>query len=334
MSALRLLPAAGTNATSHRRGRWRVLAAVTIILVIVLAGAAVTEMVLVRRDAARYPAPGEFVELADGRRLHVLVAGVDQPGPTVVFDAGAGSFGLQWAWVQRLTSEFAPTVAYDRPGLGWSDPYARDWDASTVAADLAVALDRLGLPKPYVLVGHSLGGIYARVFAESHPDDVAGLVLVDPAHEHQYAQLGDGTPALRAMVVAAHLGILRATDPFDDLGRTMPPEQFQAYSRRAATAANARGFLAEGRNVYAALVPEMAALDPDLGDLPLTVLRAEDAEWDGTDLVPSLQAELPDLSTRGELIDVAGADHYTIVTEEQHARTVTEAIRRTIEAGA
>ena len=131
--------------------------------------------------------PGELIDVSDGRRLHVRVMGAEHPGPTVLLEHRHGLTVSSWGWLQPRLAEHVTVVSYDRPGSGWSD--AGDADFSAVAADLRVALDRLDVPGPYVPVGFSLGGLYARAFSASHPREVAGLVLLDPAHEDQMARL-------------------------------------------------------------------------------------------------------------------------------------------------
>ncbi|MFR9804483.1 alpha/beta fold hydrolase [Pseudonocardia sp. RS010] len=107
--------------------------------------------------------------------------GVD--GVPVVWLAGGGMFGLYYWNVHALAAGFTTSVLYDRLGTGWSDVVDLPRPGSRVTDDLRELLEAIGLPGPYVLVGHSLGGLYARLFAKRFPDDVAGLVLLDPTHE-------------------------------------------------------------------------------------------------------------------------------------------------------
>ncbi len=118
----------------------------------------------------------------NGRRVYVLREGQDQAAPTVVFLAGAGSLAVTWLSIMSFVRDFAPTIAYDRPGLGWSDPIPGSRPPHTIAVELRQLLDASGLPKPYILVGHSLGGLHALAFADLYPHEVVGLVLVDSSH--------------------------------------------------------------------------------------------------------------------------------------------------------
>jgi len=101
----------------------------------------------------------------------------------VVFVPGAGSFGLDFALVQERVSKFATAILYDRAGTGWSDDTALPRTATEVTDELGAVLLAIAGPGPYVLVGHSLGGAYVQRFAQRFPAHVAGLVLLDPAHE-------------------------------------------------------------------------------------------------------------------------------------------------------
>jgi pimeloyl-ACP methyl ester carboxylesterase len=117
----------------------------------------------------------------NGPSLRMLAAG--QGTPTVVFEAGAGGPLEAWCRIQGAVAEFARTISYDRAGNGLSSKGALPRDGRNIATELHAALQSAGVPPPYVLVGHSLGGPYIRVFAGMYPDEVAGMVLVDPTQE-------------------------------------------------------------------------------------------------------------------------------------------------------
>jgi pimeloyl-ACP methyl ester carboxylesterase len=118
---------------------------------------------------------------ANGPNLRALIEGSD--GPVVVFEAGAGGPLESWVRVQPEISKFARTFSYDRAGNGLSTGGALPRHGRNIATELHAALQSAGLPPPYILVGHSLGGPYIRVFAGLYPSEVAGLVLVDPTQE-------------------------------------------------------------------------------------------------------------------------------------------------------
>lgn len=156
--------------------------ALLVVSVVTLVGV-VAGQIQKARLARMYPAPGELIRVGD-RQVHVLRTG---DGPTVVFENGPGGMGIDWTLVATEASRFATTVSYDRAGLGWSEPSDRPRDIATLVAELKETLEASDAPAPYVLVGHSFGGLIARAFAYTYPEDVAGLVLVDAAHEDQLA---------------------------------------------------------------------------------------------------------------------------------------------------
>jgi pimeloyl-ACP methyl ester carboxylesterase len=126
----------------------------------------------------------DYVDV-DGHQLRLLIAG--HGGPAVVFEAGgfaaAGGPLESWERVQPAVSRFTSTVSYDRAGIGRSPPGPKPRDARQVARELHTALGNAHVPPPYVLVGHSFGGPLNRVFADMYPDEIAGMVLLDPTQE-------------------------------------------------------------------------------------------------------------------------------------------------------
>jgi len=121
-----------------------------------------------------------------GRQLLLHRSGAG--GPAVVFLPGAGLIGLDYLNIHDEISRRTTCVLYDRAGTGWSDEIALPRSAAEVVDELHDLLHAAQVPPPYVLVGHSLGGAYARRYAQRYPDEVAGLVMLDPAHEG-YASL-------------------------------------------------------------------------------------------------------------------------------------------------
>jgi len=120
--------------------------------------------------------PGRLVDVG-GRKLHLYCTG--KGGPTVILEAGAGSFSIDWALVQPEVAKTTRVCSYDRAGYGWSDP-GPEWDTvEQVARDLETALNNAGEHPPFVLVGQSMGGLYSRWYQHEHPNQVVGMVLVD-----------------------------------------------------------------------------------------------------------------------------------------------------------
>ena len=123
--------------------------------------------------------PGRLIDIG-GRKLHIHCTGAG--APTVLLEAGASSFSIDFSLVQPEIAKTNRVCSYDRARMGWSDPGPMD-TAANIVQDLKALLRAAGEKGPYVLVGASMGGIYVRVFQMRHPDEVVGMVLVDPTHE-------------------------------------------------------------------------------------------------------------------------------------------------------
>lgn len=107
--------------------------------------------------------------------------------PTVVFESGISASSVSWTVLQPRIAQIATTLSYDRAGLGWSDPACGRFDGEQMLSDLTALLDRLKLPEPYLLVGHSYGGLLVRLYAERNPGKIAGLILLDPVLACEWA---------------------------------------------------------------------------------------------------------------------------------------------------
>lgn len=150
------------------------------ILIIVLVGIlGVLYEQISRRQEAKRPITGQLIDV-DGYRLHVTDRG--QGGPTVVLIHGAGDCSYSWIHVRNQLSKFTRFVTYDRPGMGSSDPGPAPSPEHTIK-ELNSLLTKAKIPGPYILVGHSLGGLIARLYALEYPNQVAGLVFLDSTHE-------------------------------------------------------------------------------------------------------------------------------------------------------
>jgi pimeloyl-ACP methyl ester carboxylesterase len=138
------------------------------------------------RDVRRHPAPGRFV-LVNGRPVHVREMG--EGGPTVVLEAGISATSLSWLLVQPEVARFTRVLAYDRAGLGWSDAAQIERGPSVLARELRSVLDAANAAAPFIVVGHSFGGLIAQSFAALYPDETAGVVLVDPVDPREWHPL-------------------------------------------------------------------------------------------------------------------------------------------------
>ena len=136
------------------------------------------------RDLRQNPSPGRLVDVG-GYRMHVNSAGTGSP--IVILDSGLSDSSLSWVKVQPEVARFVRVVSYDRAGLGWSDPSPRPRNSRVFAEELHTLLHNAGIPAPFVLVGHSMGGYDVRMFASLFRSEVAGMVLVDASHPDVYA---------------------------------------------------------------------------------------------------------------------------------------------------
>lgn len=136
---------------------------------------------------APYSAPGRLVDIGEGRRLNIRCQGEGRP--TIILESGLSFSSIGWRYLQPMLARQGRVCAYDRAGLGFSDPGPLPRDASALADDLEGLVDAAALRPPFLLVGNSMGGQVVRLFAFRRPDQVYGLLLLDPYAEGQYAEL-------------------------------------------------------------------------------------------------------------------------------------------------
>ena len=295
----------------------------------VLAGA-VYQAAASSRDDRNHPAPGVLVDLG-GHRLHLWCIG--SGSPTVVLESGLGGFSHDWSHLQPDIATKTRVCSYDRAGYGWSDGVDEPRTSTETASDLHDLLTSAGERGPFFLVGHSLGGIHVRSFARLFPDDVAGAVLVDSAHEQQATRLAMLAPLDEGQL--AGLTLCRRLAPFGVprlLGvhdESLPDSLSISTEVEAAWTSRLyqNRFCATVRDEFTAIQVETSRPEPPapLGDLPLTVLSSDrdlsvdqepvdgitttDLE-EATRVAADLQAELAALSTDSTHQVVAGAGHY------------------------
>lgn len=158
----------------------KILFAIIVTLIAVFVVQAVLYQTYAHWRAKKYPAPGMFVDVG-GCKLHVIQKG--EGTPSVILEAGFACFSLVWNCVQPKVAEFTRVYSYDRAGLGWSERSPAPRISKNMIQELHALLEKINAPKPYILVGHSFGGLLMQLYANTYPDDVYGLVLVDSSHE-------------------------------------------------------------------------------------------------------------------------------------------------------
>ena len=164
-----------------------------VLLLGALAGA-IYQKIGLRRDTKLHPPPGRFINLGT-HRLHLLEKG--QPSPTIVLEAGLMSTMLSWSAIQSRLAQTYRVVSYDRAGLGWSDLGPMPRTADRMVEELHTLLERAAIPPPYVLVGHSFGGLTMPLFAARYPQETLGVVLVDPVAPAEWNPPSDTGPQAR-----------------------------------------------------------------------------------------------------------------------------------------
>jgi pimeloyl-ACP methyl ester carboxylesterase len=281
--------------------------------------------------------PADQILSVAGRAVHLHLSGTGQAGPTVVLEAGLASCSPSWAWVLPEVDRFAPVVAYDRAGLGKSAPSQTPRNADRIAGELNEILTATGLPAPYVLVAHSMGGLYVRRFAYCFPHLVGGLVLVDPSHPDQSRRLPGARAEDRLLrwLMNTALGLART----GLLRPGLVPRAFCAglapdAEREFRAACTSPSHLDTTRNEFAAWNEScrQARESGDLGDLPLLVLSSSRPADESLRVWHTLHREIAALSIRGRHEVVEGADHLSLLHRREHGLRVVEAIRKVVAA--
>lgn len=279
-----------------------------------------------RRDLQEHPAPGRLVDVG-GHSLHLHCIGSGQP--TVVLEAGLGNDTNHWALVQSEAAGVTRVCSYDRAGLGWSDPGPLPRTATRVVDELAILLQRADEPGPFILVGHSNGGPYARLFAAAYPERVAGVVLVDPN-----PGLADGCERLPAasramygtLVSFTAVGVPRLLMDvlFPLTASPLPPAERQNHSALRVRTGAVRALWSERQNTCAML---QAARDADHPvAIPIIVLSAQ-RRPPNAGHVTALQREMADELDALEFEVVEGSGHWIHLDRPD---AVVEAVQRLV----
>jgi pimeloyl-ACP methyl ester carboxylesterase len=236
------------------------------------------------------------------------------------------------AWIAPAVASQTRVCVYDRAGRGWSESAQGPQDATQIATDLHTLLQRADVPGPYVLAGHSFGGLYVLTHADRYPDEVAGMVLVDSTNPATKADPAKATAydagsydAVTGRVAAlgaaaARVGLVRLIGGLGGYD-SLPPQPRDEVRATTATADYASGWIDEF--VQANASGAEAAMLTDFGDKPLVVLTAG-AETDPTH--DAAQTKLATLSTDSSHRVVGGASHAGLIMDEQYAKATTRAV--------
>ena len=293
-------------------------------LVVVLLCGTLLQWALSSATARELAAPGMKVDVG-GQRLHLRCEGSGTP--TVVFEAGLPGSSLTWTSVSGEVASFATACSYDRAGYAWSEPSPAPRSAGNIVRELHLLLRNSGIAPPFVLVGHSFGGLLMQLYASRHPDEVAGMVLVDSAHPrlaHQSIDLDRIASIRRTVAILAPTGIPRFLFPLP-AGDPASREESVRTAEKALmkTTKSLRTAAAEMAALRTSL-QEVAESPPSLGNKPLYVLsegRRRAGFW------LELQEDLARLSTASEWRIADSAGHFI---HHDQPELVVEAVRTVV----
>ena len=312
----------------HSRIRpWLVYPLFAIIAIAALGG--VYETVQETLDRGAHPMRGQLVDVGNGRRLYLSCAG--SGNPTVVLVPGAGEPSSIWAWIAPDVARDTRVCVYDRAGRGWSDPAPSQQDGIAIAQDLNALLAAAHEPPPYVVVGHSFGGLYVRAFAARYANQTAGVVLLDGSDPHQFTLRGypvfyEGyrrVSALFPSLARFGVGRLAYRSMYASLPSPASAEQYMFWC----TARHARSF----RDEWAAAPLAMQQADSlvTLGDRPLMVVTALKDAQEGW---AALQGQVPRLSSNSSHWSLATTTHSSLIEDKADAALASQAIREVVTA--
>jgi pimeloyl-ACP methyl ester carboxylesterase len=237
-------------------------------------------------DNYRYPAPGKMIDVG-GYKLHIKCAG--SGAPSVIIAAGGGEFSLSWFAVQDEIAKFTHVCTYDRGSSGWSEESTVPLTGSHIISELHTLLANADVPKPYILVGHSSGGAYMQLYANTYPDDIYGVVLVDSSHALQVNQEkelrkeksptgGESMPFMERMLhtitnswIGQYTGLrrLHMLITHNEFFHWKPKPLQDALKARTL----ARSSFRSNEN-FVEMLDQLAATENRLGDKPLIVITA------------------------------------------------------------
>lgn len=295
--------------------------------------------------AQQYPAPGQLVDVG-GYKIHINCLGESSAGsPTVILETGQSDYSLIWATVQPAVAKTNRVCSYDRAGYGWSEPSPYPRTANAEVEELHTLLVNAHVQGPYVLVGHSLGGMLVRVYAHNYPDEVVGMVLVDSFHEErpirnpEVTKLNqDAAGQLRMFAFLSSIGLM-ALSPQSIPNRGFPEEAYAQYQAITATTGYFETWITESLAVPESAAEARALHMTSFGSLPIIVLSA--GQWDA---IPSLsdaenqqlwedfkiqQSELVALSSESKQIIAEQSSHHIQLDQPD---LVVDAIQEMVEA--
>lgn len=308
----------------------RALFWILLLLVFLLTGGSTYQRIALAQTRERFPAPGKLMDV-NGHLMHIHCMG--SGSPTVVIDAGNGSFSVEWTPVQQEISQFTRVCTYDRAGYGWSEAGPQPRDGMQVVSELHDLLEVAGEARPYLLVGHSLGGVHVRLFAAQYPDEVVGLILIDTAYPLTITpefeiQMQNSIGFYQTMNLMTSTGLLRIIGPLggeDSIpgtARKLPYDLQEAYLNLLLDPQHYTIAIAEMQQLPQTFeqTSQITTGEQPFGELPLIVLTAGQTSAPGStpfneqyipvaDSQIQNQLELARQSSRGEQRVLNGSSH-------------------------
>jgi pimeloyl-ACP methyl ester carboxylesterase len=330
--------AAQTGAVkTGRRGRFwlKRMAGVLLVGIVLLAGSGVVfQATATAIDRRNFPAPGQLVDVGCFQ-MHITCLG--EGSPTVILEPGGGGSSLDWFLVQPEIAKSTQVCAYDRAGVGWSDPSPNPRDGQHIADELHALLQEADITGSYVLAGWSYGGLFVRAYAMQYPEEVAGLALLDATHPEVWTRTEKGQSQYQTdskiytgMRLFARLGLLRLFKlPFTAPPDSLPPQRIPQWN----AVHNSTKYIDTTEAESRAIVETMAQVRQagHLRDLPVVVVTA--GENQGADgLWQSFQDEIASsLSTNSAHLIVEGAGHQSLVFDPEYSPASSSAILQVVD---
>lgn len=268
-------------------------------------------------ERARFPPPGQIVDIGGGEKIHLRTWGSANDRPTVLLFISAYTPSSAWAWTAQALAPDYRVVAFDRPGMGWSSGGGGPRDAAHAAKALGSALDLAGIGRPYVVVAHSYGGFSGRVFAAQHRADVRALILLDTSHPDAPGS-GHGFLA-RLNAVQANAGMQLLYKLGGGYG-SLPPGEAEATDAVSHWTSHLDAS-ADELETWDASADEVRAAG-DFGDLPLLVVAGA-----GSEEQRRYQLDLLNLSTSSEFVAL-NVGHLEMLIQPDQAALVIDEISR------
>ncbi|MFN8420656.1 MAG: alpha/beta hydrolase [Anaerolineae bacterium] len=288
------------------------------------------------RDREAYSPRGQLYNV-NGHQMHLICMG--EGAPTVILQGGASAESLWWYRVQHGLATSTRVCAYDRPGMGWSETVSGMRDGVTIASELHALLEVAQISPPYVMVGHSFGAVWARIYAAQYPDQVTGVVLVDSTflqperfgNQSEFDQWKLFWGGIQIPLwMATQTGVTRLSAPGDFAKAGYPAELLPELVALRAQNQVFDAYYAETIHAAAAL-REQAFAAKGLGSLPLMILWAGQSP-SAIAQFSTLRDEMAAYSTDSMTRTIEGADHLSLLGNDTYAQQVITAILEVVEA--